>query len=390
MKYNFDEIIEREKTGSLKYDFKAERGVPLDALPMWVADMDFRTAPEIIDALIKKAEHGIYGYTNTKSDFAKVICDWFKNSNGFNPDPSWMVMTPGVVFALSTAIRAFTKPGDGILIQKPVYYPFSNVIKDNGRKLVNNSLVYDVDTNSYSIDFEDFENKIVSENVKLFILCSPHNPVGRVWTKEEIQRLAQICKKHNVLVAADEIHCDFIWGGRKHFSYGSLPDEFLDSCIICTSPSKTFNLAGLQYSAIFIKNDSLRESFKNEIFSTGYDEPSTFAVSAVRAAYTSGANWLLEAKKYIEENIIFMRDYLAKNLPEVKMVETQGTYLTWVDCRGLGYTDEQLNERILNVAKLWLDAGSIFGDEGKQFERFNVACPRTVLKEALDRFVKIK
>lgn len=389
MKYDFDKIIDRTGTDCLKYDFKAERGLPEDVLSLWVADMDFETAPEILEAIHERTNHGIFGYTNTKNDFAQIVCDWFEKHVGYRFSEKWLVKTPGVVFAIGMAVQAFTEPGDGVIIQQPVYYPFTNMVVKNNRKLVVNELAYNEDTLEYTIDFQDFEQKIIDENVKMFVLCNPHNPVGRVWTRAELERLSDICIRHNVIVVSDEIHCDFIWDDNRHITYASLSDAARDNCIVCTSVSKTFNLAGLQYSSIFVPNVQLRRSFLDAIDRSGYDEPSVYGITAARAAYTEGEAWYEAVKAYIRSNITFVDEFLKENAPQLKLVPMQGTYLAWIDCKALGLSDEELNRRVVEVARLWLDPGSIFGKVGEGFERFNLACPRATLEEAMKRFIKI-
>ncbi len=381
MNYNFDEIVERKGTNSLKYDFALELGKPNDILPLWVADMDFKTPIQVRDVLVKTAQHGIFGYTEVKDDYFNAVRDWFANGFDFKIKSEWLVKTPGVVFAIATAIRAFTKEGDAVLIQRPVYYPFSEVIIDNGRKLINSSLVYE--DMKYHIDFEDFEQKIVENKVKLFILCSPHNPVGRVWTKDELIKLGEICLRYNCMVVSDEIHCDFVYEGYKHHIFGNLGAEFLNNSIICTAPSKTFNLAGLQVSNIFIANKEIRQKFKLEINKTGYSQLNTMGLVACQKAYENGEAWLIQLKQYLTNNIKFIREFLSEQLPQIKLIEPQGTYLLWLDFKELGINQKELDNLILNKGKLWLDGGTMFGNEGNGFQRINVACSIEVLKIAM-------
>lgn len=381
MKYNFDEMIDRKNTNSLKYDFAVERNKPADVLPLWVADMDIKTPLEVREALKKSAEHGIFGYSDVKLEYFHTLHTWFKTNFAWDTKPEWLVKTPGVVFAICTAIRALTEKGDAVLIQRPVYYPFSFSIKDNERKLVNNPLVYK--NGQYEIDFADFEQKIIDNQVKLFILCSPHNPVGRVWTKEELLKLGDICLKHNVIVVADEIHEEFIYEGFQHHVFANLKPEFNDITITCTAPSKTFNLAGLQVSNIFIANASIRHQFKKAMDRTGYCESNAMGLVACQAAYTYGRDWLDQLKTYLSENLAFTRTFLAEKIPQIKLVEPQGTYLIWLDCSGLHLSDKDLEDLIVNKAKLWLDAGTMFGSEGSGFERINITCPRKTLEKAL-------
>jgi cysteine-S-conjugate beta-lyase len=386
MAYDFNLIIDRKNTNSIKYDFASERGKPDDILPLWVADMDFRTPDEVVEAIQQTVEHGIFGYSEVKKDYFHILHDWFYDHFGWDTRESWLIKTPGVVFAIAQAIRAFSKEGEGILIQQPVYYPFQEVIKLNHRKLVINQLVYH--NYQYTIDFEDFERKIVAENVSIFLLCNPHNPIGRVWTPEELTRLGDICLKHNVLVISDEIHCDFIYPGYKHTVFASLKEEFADNSIICTSPSKTFNLAGLQVSNIFIKNENLRRKMLRELESSGYSQLNTVGLAACKAAYQYGDAWLKELRTYLRDNLDYARDFIKNRLPGIHLVEPQGTYLIWLDCNELKLNKKEMEQLIVHKAKLWLDPGHIFGKGGDGFERINIACPRDTLKKALEQLEK--
>jgi len=386
MKYNFNQVIDRKNTNSLKYDFAVERGKPVDILPLWVADMDFQAPSEVLDAMHKSISHGIFGYTEVKSDYFDVIYHWFSTHFDWETEENWLIKTPGVVFAIALAIKALTKEGEGILIQQPVYYPFAETIHSNNRKLVVNSLVYK--DGCYRIDFEDFEQKIISENVKLFLLCNPHNPVGRVWSKEELLELGNICIKHGVVVVSDEIHCDFTYPGYKHIVFASINEEFAQNSILCTAPSKTFNLAGLQISNIFIKNETIRQKIKTEIVKSGYSQLNTLGLVACKAAYEYGEPWLNELKSYLVDNLIFVREFLAEKLPEIKLIEPQGTYLIWLDCSALNLTKKEMEHLFVHQANLWVDPGIIFGKEGENFERINIACPRIVLEQALTQLEK--
>ena len=383
MKYNFDEIIDRRNSDCLKYDFAVERGKPQDVLPLWVADMDFRTAPGIIERAVADAGFGIYGYTESKDGYFQAIAAWYEKYFDWKVEKKWLVKTPGIVFAIGIAIQALTKEGDAVMIQQPVYYPFSEVIKDNDRTLVNNELV--LKDGHYEIDFEDFEEKIIQNNVKLFVLCSPHNPVGRVWTVDELRRMGEICLKHDVKVVSDEIHSDFVYEGRRHYVFSTVDTAFEDISIICTAPSKTFNLAGLQVSNIFIPNVQIRKAFRRQVSAAGYSQVNMIGLHACQAAYETGREWLEELKVYLQGNLDFARAYLKENLPQIKLIEPEGTYLIWLDCRALGLSEEKLEHLIVHEAKLWLDSGAIFGAVGEGFERINIACPRAVLKEALER-----
>lgn len=381
MPINFDEIIDRRNTSCLKHDFAVERGYPADILPFWVADMDFRAPAPVIDALKVRAEHGIFGYTQIKDDYFAVLRNWFRTRHAWDIERSELIITPGVVFAIATAIRAFTEPGDAVLIQQPVYYPFANMIHQNKRTLVDNPLR--LIEGRYQIDFEDFEQKIVEHGVKLFILCSPHNPVGRVWTRAELEQIAAVCLRHNVIVVADEIHEEFIRPGFRHIPFASLSEEAAAVTITCTSPSKTFNLAGLQISNIFIRNAELRRRFKDELSRTGYDEPNTLGLTGAKAAYEHGAAWLTELLAYLEENNARTKAFLTQHLPKVRLVEPEGTYLLWLDFSAYGLSDKELNEKIIHEANLWLDDGPIFGAGGSGFQRINIACPWETLETGL-------
>lgn len=382
MKVNFDEVIDRRNTNSLKFDFVKEWGKPEGVLPMWVADMDFRIPEEVTEELLKVAEFGVYGYTMPKDDYYKAVTDWFWARHGWKTDRRQIVLTPGVVFAICTAIRAFTEKGDAVLICEPVYYPFRQSVENNDRRVVNSELVYK--NGKYYVDFDDFERKIVENDVKMFILCSPHNPVGRVWTKDELVRMGEICLKHDVLVVSDEIHCDFVFEGHKHVAFASISERFAENSVVCTAPSKTFNLAGIQSSNIFIKNANLRHKYKRALAATGYGEPNTFAITACRAAYKKGDKWLCELLEYLKGNLDFAREFI-KDIDGVELVEPEGTYLIWLDCSGLGLGGEELESFVLNKAGLWLDGGVMFGEKSKQFQRINLTCPRSVLKEGLQR-----
>jgi cystathionine beta-lyase len=380
---NFDEIIKRTDTDSLKYDFAARRGMPEGLLPLWVADMDFRTPPCIVEALVDKSRHGIFGYSESRGDYFEILRSWYERRFGWEIEPGWLVKTPGVVFAICAAIRVLTQKGEAVLIQQPVYYPFSESITANDRELVVNELVYS--DGRYHIDFEDFEQKIVSHGVKLFILCSPHNPVGRVWTRDELIRIGDICVKHGVLMVADEIHADFVYPGYEHTVFASLKPEFADISIICTAPTKTFNLAGLQISNIFIPNGKVRLRIRQEITRFGYSQVNVMGIVACKAAYAQGEEWLEDLKSYLTENLAFLREFIRTRIPAIRLVEPEGTYLIWLDCRELGKSDRALDELIVSRARLWLDGGTMFGQGGSGFQRINIACPKALLKQALEQ-----
>ena len=380
---NFDKTIDRRNTRCLKYDFAVERNMPADVLPLWVADMDFATSSYIEDAIMERAKHAIYGYSEVKMPYFDILKKWMQKHHDWDIQRKWLVKTPGVVFALAMAVKAYTEPGDAVLIQQPVYYPFSEVIKDNGRNVVSNTLYLGED-NRYHINFEDFEQKIVENQIKLFFLCNPHNPVGRVWTKEELTRLGDICVKHHVTVVSDEIHEDFVFKG-KHQVFANIKKEYEEITVTCTAPSKTFNIASLMISNILIPNPELKRKFKHQMDAAGISQLNVLGLVACEAAYEHGEEWYQAMKAYVKENIEFVKQYVEEQLSGVNMVEHEGTYLVWLDFRGTGLSVEELDDKIINQAKLWLDSGKIFGSCGEGFQRINVACPRKVLEEALER-----
>ena len=387
MIYDFNKVTDRHGSNSIKTDLALARGKPADVLSLWVADMDFPTSPAILEALHKKVDHGIFGYSCLDDSFYSALKKWMQTEHDFSPDRRELVTTPGVVFGIVCAIRAFTQEGEAVIIQTPVYYPFKNMIEKNNRKLVTSSL-FEKD-GKWFIDFDDFEKKIIDNKVKLFILCSPHNPVGRVWTREELERIAKICLRHKVIVFADEIHNDFVYPPNKHTVFSTISEEVAENSIVSMSVSKTFNLAGLQFSTNFIKNPALRAKFKAEYDKTGYDEPSIMGLTAARAAYENGKPWLVELHKHLKANIDFVRDFLNNKLPLVRLIEPEGTFLLWLDfsklANKLGLSDSEIDDIIVNKAKVWLDRGTMFGQEGEFYQRINVATPRPLLEEALER-----
>lgn len=383
----FDKIIDRKGTDSLKFDFAKRCGKPEGLIPLWVADMDFQTSSMILDEIHKRVEHGIFGYTETGEDYFNAVAGWLKKHHNMDIKRNWLVKTPGVVFALAMAVKAYTKENDAVLIQQPVYYPFSEVAEANNRVVISNDLILSED-GKYHIDFDDFEKKIAENGIKLFLLCSPHNPVGRVWTEEELRKIADICIKYNVIIVSDEIHHDFVFEGYRHTSLINIDERLADMCVICTSPAKTFNLAGLQVSNIIIPNAGLRHSFKKQIAAAGYSQLNTIGIAACEAAYKYGGEWLEKIRKYLQENLNYIREYISSELPQIRLIEPEGTYLIWLDFRGLGLSEEELESLIVNKAGLWLDRGNIFGKTGEGFERINIATRKEVLKKALDNIKK--
>ena len=384
---DFDDVVDRYNTWSLKYDFAKKYGKSDNIMPLWVADMDFKTSSYVLEAMENVCRHGIFGYSEADDSYFNAVAGWMKEKHGWNVEREWLVKTPGVVFALAMAVRAYTKEGDAVIINQPVYYPFSEVITNNGRVVVNSSLVLD-ENGKYHIDFCDFERKIIENNVKMYILCSPHNPVGRVWNRDELVTLGNICVKHNVIVCSDEIHEDFVYTGFRHNVFADICEEFRNISITCTSPAKTFNLAGLQVSNIFISNSSLRDLFVKQVAAAGYSQINIMGIAACKAAYEKGAEWYREMLSYIEENVSVVREFLENEIKDIRLIEPEGTYLLWFDFRNILPDEHKRRKLIEKDAGLWLDAGIMFGEEGKGFERINAACPRTVLIKALEKLKK--
>ena len=385
MKYNFDEVIDRTNYHSVKWDeLKTKFGdIPNDVLPMWVADMEFRSPKPVIEAIKKAAEHGIYGYTSRPDSYYQAIIDWMERRHNWKVKKDWLAFSPGIVPALSLIIRAFTQPGDKVVVQPPVYYPFFKVIENNGCHVVNNSLK--LSNKKYFMDWEDLERKVDDPRVKLLILCSPHNPVGRVWQKEELIILGEICLEHNIIVVSDEIHADILFKGYKHTPFASISPAFAHHSITCTAPSKTFNLAGLQTSTIIIPNKKYYKIYGNILDSLTLDENNVFGLVALEAAYRYGEEWLEQLLSYLNENLKFLMKYFKERIPKIKVIKPEGTYLVWLDCRQLGLSTKDLNNFMIKKAGVALDDGYWFGIEGKGFMRMNIACPRSFLEEGLKR-----
>ncbi len=407
MNYNFDTEIERRGTGSAKWEFIHEGDLFIQTdrtdrkygderlLPLWVADMDFRSPPAVVEALTERAKHGIYGYTAATDSYVTAVTNWMQRRYNWPVEREWILQTPGVVPAINLLIQTFVQPGEKVLIQRPVYYPFMNAIKNNGAEIVSNSLVYEnACTESgrsgrYRMDFADLAEKAADPAVKLAILCSPHNPVSRVWTKEELTQFGQICLENDVLIISDEIHCDLVFNGAEFTAFATLSDEFAQNSVICTAPSKTFNLAGLKTSNIVIPNPALRTPFAARLEAAGIHGLNCFGAVAVEAAYNHSDDWLAAMLAYVEDNYHFMVTYLAEHLPQVTVIPLEGTYLAWCNFRQLGFSPAERKERIMEKAHVYLDEGEMFGPEGEGFERINLACPRPILAEALERIVVV-
>ncbi len=379
MKYDFDEIISRRNSNSYKWDAVMEEGV----LPMWVADMDFRTAPAVVEVLRKRMDHGIFGYTKVPPVYYDAIINWFTRRHGWQIDRDWIIYTSGVVPALSAIIKALTVPGDRVLVQTPVYNCFFSSIRNNGCEIVANPLVYTNGT--YRIDFDDLARKATDPKVKLLLLCNPHNPVGRVWTQAELMCIGEICLRNDVLVVADEIHCELVYSGNTYIPFASISDDFRNRSVTCTSPSKAFNLAGLQIANIFAADESVRVKIDKAINLNEVCDVNPFGVEALVAAYNDGEEWLEELKCYLSDNYLYMRTFFNKYLPQFPVVKLEGTYLVWVDCSVLNRSSKEIAEILLKAEKLWINEGSMYGEAGEGFIRINIACPRQILIDGLNR-----
>ncbi len=395
MTYNFDEEINRFDTHCTKweYEFIDERAFQTDRahpkhgddqlLPLWVADMDFRSPPAVIEALQERAAHGIYGYSAPADCYYEAFQAWTAKHYGRLIEREWVVITPGVVAAIDTMVQAFTAPGDKIIVQPPVYYPFFNSIENNDRVVANNPLK--LTGTRYEMDFDDLAEKAADPAATMAILCSPHNPVGRVWTPQELARFGQICRANDVLVIADEIHADLIFDGIEFTSYACISEDFANSSIVCTAPSKTFNLAGLKLSNIIVQNEEMRVALVQMLKRNGLSGTNAFGIVAADAAYRDGEAWLQEAMAYIQQNYRFLQAYVAENIPQLRVMPLEGTYLAWIDFGALGLDLAQREALLLDEAKVWLNEGAIFGAGGEGFQRINLACPRSILERALRR-----
>lgn len=380
MKYDFDKITPRCGTNSYKWDSTDDKEV----LPMWVADMDFPTAPCIINALEKRVEHGIFGYTRVPEEYYDAVISWFSRRHHWKPKREWFIYTSGVVPALSAVIKALTNVGDKVLTLTPVYNCFFSSIRNNGCELDSCALRYE--DNTFSIDYEDLERRAADPKTTLMLLCNPHNPSGRVWTREELRRIGDICIKNNVVVVADEIHCELVHPGFTYTPFASVSEEFQKHSVTCVAPSKAFNIAGLQIANIIVENDKWRQRIDKAININEVCDVNPFGVIATIAAYNEGEEWLNQLLQYIHGNYLFFKDYCEEHLPQLPVAPLEGTYLAWMDCRSLGIPSEELEEELMKEAKLWLNAGSMYGKEGEGFMRWNLACPRQLVKEGLERF----
>ena len=379
MKYDFDEPVPRRGTNSYKWDTVKDE----DVLPMWVADMDFRTAPAIVGALQKRVEHGIFGYTKVPPAYYEAVVNWFRRRHAWLIEKEWIVYTTGVVPAISAIVKALTVPGDRVLVQTPVYNCFFSSIRNNGCEVVANPLIYANGT--YRIDYDDLERKAADPKVRLLLLCNPHNPVGRVWTRQELRRIGEICIRNRVLVVADEIHCELVFSGHVYIPFASISEDFREHSVTCISPSKAFNLAGLQIANIVAADTDVRMKIDKAININEVCDVNPFGVEALIAAYNRGEDWLEELKHYLSVNYNYLRAYFDEYLPEFPVVMLEGTYLVWVDCRGVGLSSREITDILLEKEKIRVNPGSLYGEAGEGFIRLNIACPREKLIEGLNR-----
>ncbi len=387
MKYDFDKVVDRRNTNSIKWDANEARFGEKDLLPLWVADMDFEVAEPIVNAIQERVSHKIYGYNMAADSTYDAVAHWLKKRHGWEVEKESMKFSPGVVPALSTLVRALTAPGDKVMIQTPVYYPFFKMVENNDRELVQNELVYREEEKRYYIDFEDFEQKAKDPALKMVILSNPHNPVGRAWNKEELEKMGRICVDHDVIIISDDIHFDLMLNGNQYIPIASLSEEFKQQTVTCIAPSKTFNLAGMQTSVILLPNKEHREAFAAEIETQGIGMLNSFGAAAMEAAYNHGDEWLDQLISYLEDNLEFLKGFISEKLPKVDVIEPEGMYLVWMDFRKYGLDYKELESVMLKEAKIALNQGHIFGEGGRGFLRINIACPRSTLNEGLERIV---
>ena len=381
MKYDFDKQIPRRGTDSYKWD-SAKSG---DVLPMWVADMDFHTAPAIVDALCRRVKHGIFGYTRVPDSYYKAVTDWFERRHSWAINREWIIYTSGVVPAVSAIIKALTVPGDKVLVQTPVYNCFFSSIRNNGCEIVTSPLVHT--DNTFTIDYDDLEKKVADPKMKVMLLCNPHNPVGRIWRREELIRIGKICIRHEVTVVSDEIHCELVFPGHTYTPFASISDEFLRHSVTCISPSKAFNIAGLQIANIICADACRRTQIDRAINDNEVCDVNPFGVIATQSAYNEGEEWLNQLIQYLHANYLYMQEFCREHLPNFPITLLEGTYLVWMDCRTLGIPSEDIEQQLVDKTGLWLNAGTMYGVEGEGFMRWNIACPRATLMEGLKRFM---
>lgn len=392
----FDIVHNRRGTNSIKWDFAYQDGelkqindevdaeAALKPLPMWLSDMEFQTSPKIIEALQQRAQHGIYGYTKPTDSYYRSISSWISRRYNWDIEEDWLIISAGVMPAVNMAIQAFTEPGEKIIIQTPVFHPFTESIEFNDRVVLRNSLL--LEDNKYVMDFDDLEKKAADPKTKMIVFCSPHNPIGRVWSRQELMRVGEICEKHDLLIVSDEIHCDLVYSWAEFTTFGAVDERFIDRLVVCNGPSKSFNLPGLKTATVIIPNPVLREKFKiiprnlNELFSVNI-----FGTLALQTAYEQGEPWLVQLKKYLEGNYLFLKDYIDQHIPGLRLQEAEGLYLVWIDCRSLGLDEKELRQLFIDDAKVYPEQGSTYGVEGEGYIRLNIACPRKILEGAMKR-----
>jgi cysteine-S-conjugate beta-lyase len=380
MHYNFDEIIDREKTSSYKYDLRKKIFRNEDVIPMWVADMDFKTPTFIIDALHKRLEHEILGYTYIPPSVFESAVRWNQYRHDWHILPEWISFSPGVVPALNLLVLAFTEPGDKVIVQPPVYFPFFSAVTNHGRELVHNPLWYE--NQRYVMDFDDLQTKIDGKTRMMF-LCNPHNPTGNVWSRDDLKRIGEICVSNKILLVSDEIHSDLVYGGNRHIPLSSISREIAGNTITCMSPSKTFNLAGLSTSYLVIPDKNLKAQYDKTLDHIHVGAGNIFGFVAMEAAYTYGLEWLDQLMEYLEGNLLMLQDFISSHIPQIRVIKPQATYLIWLDCTSLGMSSPELKSFMISRAGLGFNDGPQFGKEGEGFQRINIACPRAILYKAL-------
>ena len=384
MEYDFSRPTDRRGTDSYKWDSAPKA----DIIPLWVADMDFETFPGITEALQRRVAHGIFGYTRVPEAYYEAVCRWFDKRHGWHINREDIIYTSGVVPAVSAVIKALTLPGDQVIVQGPVYNCFFSSIRNNGCEMVSNSLIYNKEELRYEIDFDDLERKLKHERARLMLLCNPHNPGGRVWTRDELTRVAELCRKYGVRVVSDEIHCELTLYDNEYVPFGSLPDELSRGSITCCSPSKAFNTAGLQIANIVCRDAEVRNRIDRAININEVCDVNPFGVIALQAAYSDEGNeWLTQLRKYISANYDLLRERFARELPKCKVIRMEGTYLAWIDCSELHISSDEIEEMLMHENKVWVNAGSMYGAEGAAFIRINMACTSEVLNEGITRIV---
>lgn len=382
MKYNFDEIIERRNTNSVKWDWATK-----DVLPMWVADMDFKTAPEIVKAISDKVFQGVFGYNTIPENFKKSIIDWLIKRHNFKVEEEFLIPATGILSSISAILRTFVKSDEKVILQTPVYNHFFNLIENGNYNLVYNDLLYD--SGKYSIDFKDLELKASDPKTRLLLFCNPHNPIGKVWSKEDLEKIAEICSRNSVMVVSDEIHSDLVFSGHQHIPFASIAENYELISVTCGSPCKTFNLSGLPISYLISHDKNVLEKINKTLELQENSYPNMIAVEALIAAYTKGENWMIELKDYLYQNYLYLVDFITKHIPQIKILPLEATYLVWLDCKAFQKSSDELSKHFLDEGKVWVNSGKMYGESGEGFLRINIACPRELLIEGIARIRKV-